>query len=530
MSSNKTIQIPKVIPNDWVRLRIIIDKLKYNRLGGGSTPEFAGVKLTSLTQSRLVASDASKELVSSDLVNWVTGTANRVIVADDAAGGIVISGPQDIHTGATNFTVAGLTVTGNSVFGLNSSVFQPNADSTTFLQVKNAAGTGYPISIDTTNIRVGMGTNTPAQIIHIVSATDPKIRIDSSDANWAIGVNSTDPSDGSLIIQNDEHRANPGDNWNLASSVFGIDTENNIYINSQGHQDGGTLFQYSKVGNDSVFNIFEAALDRGGGVGGVGLGLGYLFRLENGNGDRHDAGSFRYEWSDPTAGSECSKFVISNYMSGNPNDSLAINGTGFIGINENLPETLTEWTHATPYLTLHNSTHEDSDGGRESRLNFKGEQSGGEETTLARIEVGHDGPADDEKGFIDLYTNDGSDGDSPTKRIRVDSSGLAKFFFAVSVAGFHSAVTTKTNTDYTLTVNDDVVLFDTGATTRTATLPAASTATGKIYHIKKIDAGAGLVTIDGNASETIDGDLMPDITAQYESFMIVSDGSNWHVI
>ena len=104
------------------------------------------------------------------------------------------------------------------------------------------------------------------------------------------------------------------------------------------------------------------------------------------------------------------------------------------------------------------------------------------------------------------------------------------FADAVKVTGFHGAITTKTNTDYTLTINDDVVLFDTGATTRIATLPAASTVTGKIYHIKKIDAGVGLVTIDGNASETIDGDLTPDITAQYESFMIVSDGSNWHVI
>ncbi len=105
-------------------------------------------------------------------------------------------------------------------------------------------------------------------------------------------------------------------------------------------------------------------------------------------------------------------------------------------------------------------------------------------------------------------------------------AGTAK----TTVNGFHVSIATKTNTDYTLTANDDVVLFSTGGTTRTATLPAASTVTGKIYHIKKIDAGVGLVTIDGNGSETIDGDVTPDITAQYESFMIVSDGSNWHVI
>ena len=111
------------------------------------------------------------------------------------------------------------------------------------------------------------------------------------------------------------------------------------------------------------------------------------------------------------------EFGVGNYI-------VVTKTTGFIGYgSEATAETLAEWTHAQPYLTLHNSTHEDSDGGRESRLNFKGEQSGGEETTLARIEVGHDGATDDQKGYWDLYTNDGSDGDSPTKRLRVNSAG-----------------------------------------------------------------------------------------------------------
>lgn len=73
--------------------------------------------------------------------------------------------------------------------------------------------------------------------------------------------------------------------------------------------------------------------------------------------------------------------------------------------------------------TWHNATHTDDDGGRKSQLNFKGQQSGGEETTLARIEVGHDGSSDDEKGYWDLFINDGNDGDSPTKKLRVDSDG-----------------------------------------------------------------------------------------------------------
>jgi len=68
-----------------------------------------GVKAQNLTPSRLVASNADQKLVSSDLVSWVTGTSNRVTVTDDGDGTITLSGPQDIHTGATP-TFAGLTL------------------------------------------------------------------------------------------------------------------------------------------------------------------------------------------------------------------------------------------------------------------------------------------------------------------------------------------------------------------------------------------------------------------------------------
>jgi hypothetical protein len=74
-------------------------------------------------------------------------------------------------------------------------------------------------------------------------------------------------------------------------------------------------------------------------------------------------------------------------------------------------------------LTLKNATEEDTDGGRESKITFKGEQSGGEITTLAQIQASHDGTADDEKGDLIFSTNDGSDGNTPTERLRIDSAG-----------------------------------------------------------------------------------------------------------
>ena len=80
-------------------------------------------------------------------------------------------------------------------------------------------------------------------------------------------------------------------------------------------------------------------------------------------------------------------------------------------------------TDATPEVIIVNDTHEDTDGGREGKVTFKGQQSGGEETTLAQIQASHDGTSDDEKGDLIFKTNDGSDGASPTERLRIDSNG-----------------------------------------------------------------------------------------------------------
>ena len=78
-------------------------------------------------------------------------------------------------------------------------------------------------------------------------------------------------------------------------------------------------------------------------------------------------------------------------------------------------------TDATPEVIIVNDTHEDTDGGREGKVTFKGQQSGGEETTLAQIQASHDGASDDEKGDLIFKTNDGSDGASPTEAMRLTS-------------------------------------------------------------------------------------------------------------
>lgn len=106
-----------------------------------------------------------------------------------------------------------------------------------------------------------------------------------------------------------------------------------------------------------------------------------------------------------------------------PNLVVVDAGNDRVGIAEAAPGTLVEIGSEAPYVTLKNSTEEDTDGGRESRLIFEGEQSGGEISTLAQIEVSHDGAADDEAGKLVISTNDGSDGASPTAQLTIGSNG-----------------------------------------------------------------------------------------------------------
>lgn len=90
-------------------------------------------------------------------------------------------------------------------------------------------------------------------------------------------------------------------------------------------------------------------------------------------------------------------------------------------------------------------------------------------------------------------------------------------------------VTTITS-NATLTTSQTVVLCDASSGAITVTLPAASGNDGRHYHIKKIDSSGNAVTIDGNGSETVDGETTQAIAVQYNSIQLVCDGSVWHIL
>lgn len=109
---------------------------------------------------------------------------------------------------------------------------------------------------------------------------------------------------------------------------------------------------------------------------------------------------------------------------------------------------------------------------------------------------------------------------------REASTGFTTWNFKGGVSTPIRTITTTGSvigTDYT-------ILCDATGGAVTMTLPAVANTTGMIIVMKKIDAGGNACTLDGNASETIDGATTKATSTQYGNFMIQSNGSAWYII
>jgi hypothetical protein len=85
------------------------------------------------------------------------------------------------------------------------------------------------------------------------------------------------------------------------------------------------------------------------------------------------------------------------------------------------------------------------------------------------------------------------------------------------------------STDTTLSDAYYAVDVDSSGGNVTITLPTAASDAGRVFVVRK-NASANTVTIDPDGSETINGSATLALTAQYTSYTLMSDGTNWMVI
>ena len=112
-----------------------------------------------------------------------------------------------------------------------------------------------------------------------------------------------------------------------------------------------------------------------------------------------------------------------------------------------------------------------------------------------------------------------SDASANAESLTVDANSVTK------TTGRNMTFAIKTDT-YTATVNDEIIVCNKG-TAMTINLPAAS-GSGQRFDIKNI--GAGAVTIDGDSSDTIDGETTQALN-QWDSIAIIDYATNkWIII
>ena len=90
--------------------------------------------------------------------------------------------------------------------------------------------------------------------------------------------------------------------------------------------------------------------------------------------------------------------------------------------------------------------------------------------------------------------------------------------------------------DYTITDSDliSVIVMTTGGTDRTVTLPTLADNQNRVITIKKIDGmdadGTGKCIIDGENTETIDGDATVDLYAAGDNIVLKGGSTRWEIL
>lgn len=134
-------------------------------LSTADSPGFAGLTVSGLAASRLVATSGASALQSAALVGFVGGTANQIAVADNGSGGVTLSLPQSIATSSyVNFARLGAGTAPS--YALH--VLAPDGDANLGVFFGNLTGT---VSMLLANNAANSTTNAASFAIHLKTTT-----------------------------------------------------------------------------------------------------------------------------------------------------------------------------------------------------------------------------------------------------------------------------------------------------------------------------------------------------------------------
>jgi hypothetical protein len=136
-------------------------------------------------------------------------------------------------------------------------------------------------------------------------------------------------------------------------------------------------------------------------------------------------------------------------------------------------------------------------------------------TSAGNVGIGYTAPAAKLAVSGTTLINTNTDNGVDELQVNGSISGIGMKQNYVAKTGAYTA----TNADY---------VIDCTSGSFTVTLYAASGNAGRILIVK--NSGAGSITLDGNASETIDGNTTLSLLVQYDAVQIMCDGTNWKII
>ena len=106
---------------------------------------------------------------------------------------------------------------------------------------------------------------------------------------------------------------------------------------------------------------------------------------------------------------------------------------------------------------------------------------------------------------------------------------LDTIFLQLEAAWNANVVVLAKTAAYTMRSSDDMVLVDATGGAVTIKLPPPASGTKRKYSVKKTDASANGVTLDGNGGN-IDGAATVSTTTQYAGWTVLGDGTNYWIV